>query len=94
MANVRTIRSSAALLAATFLVGACSASACPNCGIDAVREQQGGSAAATGYTMSIVGLGSAPLFVGGAMLLAVRRLRREQAEDERCSDDARDDIST
>lgn len=66
----------AAAGSALVLLAGAGAEACPNCGVDAMKRQQGGQEIAAGYVAGFVGLGSAPLLVGGAIAIVIRRMRR------------------
>lgn len=67
-----------------LLLAACSAAAtaCPNCGADALAAQQNGAVLAQGYTIGAIGLAGSPFLLAGSVIIyVVRAFRRAERED-------------
>ncbi len=63
------------------------ATACPNCGLDALAGQKGGEGVVEGFTYSIVGMASMPFLViaavAGYIVRGYRARRTKSAADDR-----------
>ncbi len=67
-----------------LLLAACSvaATACPNCGADALAAQQNGAALAEGYTIGAIGLAGSPFVLAGSVIFyVIRAFRRAEGND-------------